>query len=152
MDWILEFKVPIFLALTLVITILGCFIALYAFHASTKGNHFREWKEFEPLDTPIPKVTWATVHRDPKLRSTCYKLLVSTLSIKLNHPEKHLTSEHIIYAVLEHFFPNCVPNSDLDNNDVKFSITVLEVIKKLQVMDVVEIRKFMQEEFPNQDF
>jgi len=57
MDWILEFKVPIFLALTLVITILGCFIALYAFHASTKGNHFREWKEFEPLDTPIPKTT-----------------------------------------------------------------------------------------------
>lgn len=50
MDWILELKVPIFLALTLVITILGCFIALYAFHASTKGNHFREWKEFEVID------------------------------------------------------------------------------------------------------
>jgi len=132
--------------------IIAVVVGNFIFHALTKGHHFREWKEFEPLDTPIPKVTWATAHRDPKLRSTCYKLLVSTLSIKLNHPEKHLTSEHIIYAVLEHFFPNCVPNSDIDNNDVKFSIIVLEVIKKLQVMDVVEIRKFMQEKFPNQDF
>lgn len=55
MEWFIDLKVPIFLGLTLIVTIIGCFLSLYAFHALTKGHHFREWREFEPLDTPLPK-------------------------------------------------------------------------------------------------
>lgn len=133
----------------IIAVVLGNFI----FHTLTKGHHFREWKEFEPLDAPIPKTaTGATVHHAHKLRNVCYNLLISTLSIKLNHPTEYLKSEHIIYPVLKHFCSDFVPNSSTDHNDIKFSLLVLKVISKLQVMEVAEIRKFMQETFPNQNF
>lgn len=133
----------------LILNILGNF----AFHVITKGNHFREWKEFEPLDAPTSKTpTGATVYCDPQLRSACYNLLVSTLSVKLNHPQKDLTSERTIYLVLKYFFPDFLPNSSVDNSDTKFSLLVLRVISKVQAMEVAELRKFMQETFPNSNF
>ena len=49
-----EMGAGIFMVFYFVATLLAVYIGNYAFHASTKGNHFREWKEFEPLDTPIP--------------------------------------------------------------------------------------------------
>lgn len=145
-EWVLS----IILAVSfLILNILGNF----TFHAITKGNHFREWKEFEPLDTPIPKaVNWATIQHRRELRETAYKLLVKTLSLKLNDSEKHLTSKHIIYAILEHFSPHCLPNSAIDNDDIKFTTEVNKVILAILEIEVHELRKFMQEKFPNSNF
>lgn len=52
---ITDYYMYAYTGINLCIAFLGCFFALYAFHTFTKGNHFREWKEFEPLDAPIPR-------------------------------------------------------------------------------------------------
>ena len=147
MDWMLDFKVPIFLALTFVVTIVACLMALYAFHALTKGNHFREWKEFEPLDFPLPQPI-----EKSELRGACIDILLTTLSVKINYPRHNLDSEIFVYAILTYFYPECTPNSPSDKDDIKFSTLVVNCIGRLQEANVIEIRKLLQEKFPNSNF
>lgn len=148
MEWFIDLKVPIFLALTLITTIIGCFLALYAFHASTKGNYFREWKEFEPLDSDIALGKQSMRHQD--LRWKAYKLLEQIIVSKFDCT---LKGEQLVYAVITFYNPHAGANSSIDKDDINFTMNCLDILDKLRKNNLIkELHEQLSNQFPNHKF
>jgi hypothetical protein len=148
MEWILEIKVLIFYGLLFVVLFMSCFLALYAFHAVTKGHHFREWKEFEPLDSDIASAKKSMQHQD--LRWKAYNLLEQTIIGKFDCT---LKGEKLVYAVITFYNLHAGPNSTIDKNDINFTMNCLDILNKLRTNILIkELHEQLSNQFPNHKF